>query len=62
MIKFTLYDGKGRKSDDLYLRCSEIVALNEGNPSGTIITASRGTYHVAQSITQVLILMEKVET
>ena len=54
MIKLTLFDSAGARSSDVYVSMSSIVTVQHANPSGSIITLTRGALHVREAVDQVL--------
>lgn len=54
MLKFTYNDLSGRRSGEVHVNPQHIVSVEHGNPSGSIITLLRGQIHVAQSVDQVV--------
>ena len=57
MLKFTHHAPAGRRNNDLFIAAKHIISVQHANPSGALINTTRGGYHVAQSVDQVLTLI-----
>ena len=53
LVKFTLYDISGRRAPWVKISVSSIISISPANPSGCVITCTRGAFHVAQGEEQV---------
>ena len=60
--KLTYQNQDGRKSAEVHLAVSQIVAISPANPSGTLVGTVRGNHLVAQSVEQVLTAVYKAHT
>ena len=60
MIKLTLFDSAGARSSDIYVSVEHILTLHHGNPTGTIVTQTRGAIQVREAVDQVLKAMGRL--
>ena len=58
MIKLTHFDPSNRANATVWIRAEAIIGLSAAQPHGTLLVLPRGTYHVSQSVDQVLKLMD----
>jgi len=56
MIKLTHHETQGRRSAEIHIAHRHLVSIEAANPSGALIITTRGAFHVAQSVEQVLTL------
>jgi hypothetical protein len=59
MIKLTLHEATGAPSAAVHLNPAHIIVVQSANPKGTLVHCTRGAYHIAQSVDQVLTAIEK---
>jgi hypothetical protein len=61
MIKLTLHDRAGMRDGEIHIALDSVVSVMAANPSGCVVTLTRGTIHVAQSMQQLLNLLKEAK-